>query len=209
MKFKKFAGIIIALCVSLVSASQAWSDVEINESNFPDETFRDYVSENFDEDSNGILSEAEINKVWNIDVSNMGVSSLAGIEFFTDLTHLSCYDNNLQVLDVSNNKRLIGMGCDRNSLETLNLSENTELTFLSVNENNLTSLDVSNNTELIVLAFDLNYVTQIELGDKPDLNELSFVSNDLTALDVSNCPALISLDVHQCYVLHLKDQGDF
>ena len=38
----------------------AWADVAVTALNFPDNTFRNYVSENFDTDSNGLLSDEEI-----------------------------------------------------------------------------------------------------------------------------------------------------
>lgn len=89
MKLNKFAGIIIiALCVSFVSAGQAWSSVEINESNFPDETFRNLVR-NFDVNSDGTLSDEEIAGVnKDINVYDKNITSLKGIEYFTALEML-------------------------------------------------------------------------------------------------------------------------
>ncbi|MBQ9433780.1 MAG: hypothetical protein IJU26_06145 [Synergistaceae bacterium] len=50
------------LCIMfvLMLCSQALGDVEINETNFPDSTFRTYVRTNFDKDSDGNLSDTEI-----------------------------------------------------------------------------------------------------------------------------------------------------
>ncbi|MBO5127115.1 MAG: hypothetical protein J6D10_06050, partial [Clostridia bacterium] len=42
-----------------LSAIAAEEDVEINEDNFPDETFRTYVAENFDTTDDGILTAEE------------------------------------------------------------------------------------------------------------------------------------------------------
>lgn len=53
---------------SFNSSFAAGQDVEINETNFPDATFREYVKR-FDNNRNGKLSTSEINVVKNIDVS--------------------------------------------------------------------------------------------------------------------------------------------
>ena len=66
---------------------------EINATNFPDSTFRNYVSSNFDMDGDGVLSAAEIADATNISVNSMGISSLKGIEYFTAVVELHCWDN--------------------------------------------------------------------------------------------------------------------
>ena len=81
--------IVMGLCAS------AWGDVAIDEANFPDATFRSYVSSNFDTDSNSALSDSELAAVTTISVSNMGITSLQGIEHFEILMELSCVGNSL------------------------------------------------------------------------------------------------------------------
>lgn len=46
-----------------------------------------------------------------IDVPSRGITDLKGIEFFGELTELRCGDNNLTVLDVSNNGKLQALDC--------------------------------------------------------------------------------------------------
>ena len=56
------------------------ADTNIDETTFPDETFRQYVTETFDKDSNSVLSDAEINdakEIVMISSSNSTVLSLA------------------------------------------------------------------------------------------------------------------------------------
>ena len=76
------------------AAEVAAESVKINESYFPDAIFRQYIADNFDKDGDGVLSAEEIKTVTEIDVNKMGISSLIGVEYFTELTSLSC-DNNL------------------------------------------------------------------------------------------------------------------
>lgn len=70
-------------------------DVEINADNFSDEVFREYVSENFDTDMDGVLSGKEIVSVKNIDVKYSGIESLKGIEYFAKLLYIDCSYNSL------------------------------------------------------------------------------------------------------------------
>ncbi|MBQ3347530.1 MAG: hypothetical protein IJG39_10625, partial [Synergistaceae bacterium] len=75
--------VFAAIAFVALMCSGAWADVEINATNFPDDTFRSYVSSNFDTDDNGVLSDSEIEGVTTIDVNYSGVSSLQGVEYFT------------------------------------------------------------------------------------------------------------------------------
>lgn len=80
----------------------AAGDVAINAINFPDSAFRTYVS-SFDTDGNGSLSASEIAAVTEINVDNLGISSLKGIEFFPVLDKLSCQNNPISAFDISSN----------------------------------------------------------------------------------------------------------
>lgn len=129
---------------------------EINVTNFPDDSFRSYLlSTSYGSDS--ILTESEIIRITSIYVngrpSSPGtIKSLKGIEYFTALQYLQCYDNQLTSLDVSKNTALKWLYCWNNSLTTLDVSKNTALELLACYNNSLTSLDVSKNTALVSLT---------------------------------------------------------
>lgn len=103
---------LMVLAVMLLAVcSEGFADVEINAANFPDANFRDYVSSNFDTDSNGTLSNAEIVSVTDIDVSYKAISSLSGIKFFSSLKKLNCIANPLGILDMSGCIALTELKC--------------------------------------------------------------------------------------------------
>lgn len=132
------------LCLAPTSVfAEGTGDVAINEINFPDENFRNFVSSNYDKSGSGVLSAEKIAGITEIFCSEEEIESLQGIEFFTALKHLECYNNNLTDLNVSNNAALERLWCQENNLTTLDVSRNTALTMLYCWENNLTSLDVS------------------------------------------------------------------
>lgn len=158
--------------------------VEINEINFPDTNFRGYVSEQFDSDKDGSLSEDEIKEVFVIDVSSGNIFELTGIEDFTSLRNLACYDNCLKSLDISKNIELQQLSCGKNQLTSLDVSKNTKLQQLSCEQNQLTSLDLSENIELQMLWCDNNRLINLDVSKNTDLQQLDCNQNQLTSLNL-------------------------
>ncbi|MBO7067758.1 MAG: leucine-rich repeat domain-containing protein [Bacteroidaceae bacterium] len=86
-----------------------------------------------------------------MDVTGSNIQDMKGIEYFTALKWLSCSNNQLTTLDVSNNTALEKLYCEDNQLTALDVSNNTALTLLGCGNNQLTALDVSKNTEMTSL----------------------------------------------------------
>ena len=106
-------------------------EIEVNEANFPDANFRSYVQGLY---GSGLTS-TEIKNTRYINVNDKNIESLKGIAYFTAVTDLYCYNNQLTELDLSQNTALTSLYCYNNKLTSLNLSQNTELTFLSCYQN--------------------------------------------------------------------------
>ncbi len=167
--------------------------VVIDETNFPDATFRQYVTANFDADSNGALSEDEIAQITAIDVSGLEIESLQGIAYFGALEELYCSDNLLTALDVGGNPALKMLYCDINRLTALDIGNNPALEELYCFDNSLTALDVSHNPALKLLHCSENRLTTLDVANNPALITLNCSDNLLTALDVGNNTALETL----------------
>ena len=165
-------------------------NLKISEINFPDANFRKFVKDNFDKNSDGVLTDAEIAEVTSISVNGSGIKTLEGIDFFTALTYLDCYFNQLTSLDVSKNTALQSLICFSNQLTSLDVSKNTELTTLDCGTNQLTSLDVSKNTALTHLYCKENQLTSLDVSKNTNLKGLYCQSNKLTSLDVTKNTAL-------------------
>ena len=214
-KVTNAGGTVTSSVVTLtVTASAA---VAINSTNFPDAKFRSFVSGHYDTNSDGKLSAAEIEAVTSIDCSEKGIASLKGVEHFTGLKYLYCWNNDLTSLDVSKNTALIVLKCGDNDLTSLDVSKNTALTELDCYSCGLTSLDVSKNTRLTDLSCTLNRLTSLNVSGCTALKELSCSQNGMTSLNVSGCTALnllycesnelTSLDVSGCTALTRLDCG--
>jgi len=115
----------------------------IDELNFPDERFRDYlINEPFGRDR--VLTEKEISGITTLNVSNMGISDLKGIEYFTALKKLLCYKNNLTCLNLSANKRLKEVDCYCNQIMGVKMDALiASLPTLNAGEGSLYLLDVT------------------------------------------------------------------
>ena len=175
--------------------------IEINKTNFPDDAFRQYVSDKIDTSNKDgfkdrFLSEEEINACTYIDVSNLGIRDLTGIQYFTKLTYLDCSENQLTELNVSGNAALTELYCNNNQLTKLDVSENKELVSLNCSFNQLTKLDVSTNTALETLDCYSNRLTTLDVSNNKALETLDCNNNQLTKLDVSVNKALVYL---YCY----------
>ncbi len=178
--------------------------VAIDEGNFPDEVFRDYVKQ-YDTDHNGALSTEERKSVTEMDVIG-NVADVTGIENFTalktlevdnqqltkldvskltELETLLCSGNQLTTLNLTKNTKLIHFTCSDNQLETLNLAKNTALTDIGCSNNQLTKLDVANNTALVTLDCSDNQLTSLNVAKNTALADLRCYNNQLTTLDLS------------------------
>ncbi len=147
-------------------------DVAINETNFPDASFRYYVENNIDKDNNGVLSTTEISAVEDIILYECGLKSLKGLAFFVNLKGLYCDGNQLTSLDVSKNIALVDLELRENQLTSLDVSKNTALKGLTCDDNQLTSLDVSKNTALVYLECEKNQLTSLDVSKNTALEHL-------------------------------------
>lgn len=122
-----------------------------------------------DKNKDGKISYFEAKNVTILNVDNMGLSSLKGIEYFTNLNRLYCNRNQLTSLDLSGNTNLQYLFGYENQLTSLDLSANTNLLFLNCCANQLTSLDLSNNINLRELHCQVNKITELDLSNNKAL----------------------------------------
>ncbi len=162
---------------------------------FPDSRFRGYLlSQTYGAD--GMITDEELATVTSIDVSNMNIKSLKGIEYFTALQDLECDNNQLTELDLSKNTKLTFLNCYKNQLTSLDLSKNTLLSDIDCSDNQLTSVNLSGCKNLVEVGFSNNQLTSLDLSGCKDLVEFGCHDNQLSSLNLSGCT---SLDRLNCY----------
>lgn len=171
--------------------------IAINEKNFPDENFRDYVAGEWDKNQDKYFSPSEIaNAKW-ISCDNKEISNLKGIEFFTNIWLLECYYNNLTTIDLSNNKKLSYINCHHNQLKELDVSGLPLLKTFYCGHNELQSIDVSKNETLKDFDCQDNHLDTLDVSQNKELVKLGCGSNNLTELDVSENKKLKTLGLYE------------
>ena len=163
--------------------------IAINEKNFPDKNFRDYVAGQWDTNHDNRFSPSEIAAAKWITCDNLWegqpIKSLKGIEYFTEIWELSCVYNDLTEIDLSHNTKLEYVNCHHNKLEKLDVSGLPLLKTFYCGQNKLQSIDVSKNKQLKDFSCTENPLNTLDVSQNTELEELACVGNNLTELDVS------------------------
>ena len=131
-----------------------------------------------------------------LDLQNKNITSLAGIEYFTNLETLNCMGNQLTTLDVTKLTSLELLDCRGNQLTALDVTGLTSLMFLVCNDNQLTALDVTGLTSLTDLVCSDNQLTTLDVTGLTNLTSLHCNDNQLVSLNVSTLEELGILWCH-------------
>jgi len=190
----------------------------------PDATFkaklleassRNYIAKDLSEkyfkidtNSDGQIQESEAFQVSYLEISRISITSLFGIEKFTNLKTLKCNYSNLTSLDASVLPKLQSLDCEGNKMKNINLSGLTELSKLGCGYNELTSLNLNGLTKLENLFCFSNPLTNLDVSELKYLSWLSCWNMNLTSLNINgltnlkilDCSSnkLTSLDISEC-----------
>ncbi|MEM8893981.1 MAG: MBG domain-containing protein [Bacteroidota bacterium] len=139
-----------------------------------------------------------------IDVENLGITDLTGIEAFENITELDVNRNNLTAIDLSNNIALTHLFAWSNSLASIDLSDNTAITNLNLNSNLLGELDVTMLPNLFTLQASSCQLTSLDVTGNSSLSHLIINNNSLTSLDVSQNASLVNLIINDNQITTLS-----
>ncbi|QGY46221.1 T9SS type A sorting domain-containing protein [Maribellus comscasis] len=139
---------------------------------------------------NGIFNDSvptpAIKNLKSLDVSDMLITDLTGIEDFESLIFLDCKNNSISKLDLSSNLNLNYLQCSNNKITELNLSSNAQLERLDCYSNQISELDVSSNSNLRYLYCFYNTISGLDLGSNTFLTILDASYNKLTGINLRN-----------------------
>lgn len=171
------------------------TSLPINEDNFPDPNFRDYIK-TYKASGRDVLTVEEQRKVESIEVKGWNISNLKGIEAFPNLKELNCENNSIQKLDLRQNPELEKLICNTNQLTQLDLSKNPKIYHLICSGNQLKQLDVSHLKDLVTLDCSHNDLAQLDVKNSIFLVTLNCSANQLTELDadVKHKTRLVSVE---------------
>lgn len=168
------------------------------------------LSDNYfkiDANNNGEIEESEALAVSLLSMESFSISDLTGIDAFTNLIELKCYQNDLTELNISQNVNLQKLFCLGNQLSSLNVTQNVNLITISCADNLLTEIDVTQNVNLQKLYCYFNQIEMLDTSNNINLQELWCMGNQLTNLDVSQNVDLVSLQCqsNQLTTLFIKN----
>ena len=171
------------------------TSLPINEKNFPDPNFRNYIK-TYKAGGRDVLTVEEQRNVTTIEVEGWNISNLKGIEAFPNLKELNCGNNSIQNLDLRQNPKLKTLKCNKNQLTQLDLSKNPDIDYLICSDNRLEQLDVSHLKDLVTLDCSHNDLAQLDVKNSIFLETLNCSANQLTELDadVKHKTRLVSVE---------------
>jgi len=169
--------------------------VSAQTTSIPDSNFEQALIDlNIDSNGlNGNILNADAASVISLNVFDKGITNMAGIEAFTGLKNLFCFNNNIPQIDLSSNSLLKVLDIENNQIAAIDLTQNSNLRELYISNNQLTAINVSSNALLEVLSCNLNNISTIDVANNPELEVLWFYSNSVATIDLSNNPQLESL----------------
>ncbi|MBQ8672783.1 MAG: hypothetical protein IJ511_01810 [Bacteroides sp.] len=178
--------------------------------NFPDKVFKKYLIDNFDKDGDGEISLTEALTITQVLCSQKGIKSIAGIEHFLNLEVLDCSRNDIENIDISENRKLKHLSCYSNPIWHLNIKENPLLITLYCGNCNIDDLDCSQNKELEILSCRFNPLKQIDLWKNTKLIQLNVRRCLLEELELRSLKNLKSLDCreNQLYEIQLYENKE-
>ena len=156
--------------------------VNITDQNFKIKLITLGIDTNHDEE----IQVSEALAVTNLFIYNSNITSLTGIEAFTNLVYLNCSDNQLGEVHLQNLIHLKELYISFCNLNTLDLTNLVNLDTLYCQGNHLTTLDFSHQVNMIEMACSTNPLTALDISMMPQLHSLNCGYTLLTYLDLSN-----------------------
>ena len=151
----------------------------------PDDKFeKALIDHGYDDKMDDYVLTENINQVEELDLSNLGIEDLLGIEGFQGIKSLDCSNNDLYSLDLRGNTHLGLLIANSNKIETINLSQNRDLFAIYLTGNNLSEIDLSKTESLIYLDVSDNALESLNLSAVP-LWTLSATDNMFTCVTVN------------------------
>jgi len=86
------------------------------------------------------IYNTHVRNITQISASNLNITSLSGIQHFSNIENLVVQGNNLTELDLSGLHRLRHLNASNNNLTTLNVTDATSLEAISISRNNISTI---------------------------------------------------------------------
>jgi Leucine-rich repeat (LRR) protein len=173
---------------NLKNALTTFVCVDINNDGNPDS--------DADIDNNGEISVSEALLVNSLFLENKNISSLNGLEYFTNLETLDVYQNLITTINFANFPNLKDIAISNNHLTNITIANNNVIKYIFADNNQISSVDITNCNSLDAISLIANQISSINLQSLPLLTNLSLSNNQLTSFNAYNFPELITLEIN-------------
>lgn len=157
----------------------------VDETNFPDPVFRQILLTNFDTNADGALSDEEIVNISSLELKNLQIVNLKGIEHLYALGKLTLAELSVSSLDLTAISKIYGLEISSTPLESLTLPATDQLTYLNISDTPLSSLDLSSLPKLGYIYLNDNALSSLTLPQEDVIRYLMCRNNQLTEIDLS------------------------
>lgn len=166
--------------------------VHVNEVNFPDPAFREYILELTG--GSEILTHSNLDQLTAIRCPNRGITSLEGIQLLPNVFVIEADNNNLTELDLSSNPLITSVCVQSNKdLSSLNLNGCGNLTSLNICDTSVSAIDLSIIPGLTDFEFGQSPIGAIDISGTPNLQKLIYYGGSISQLDLSSLARLQQL----------------
>ena len=194
------------VCVTKVTSLEADpntpADIELNEDNFPNQTFREYISENCDKNNDGKLTYFELEKLSSINFDEEkyhNIDDLTGIGYLSNLKYLNiCGNNAIKTIDVSDCSKLEYLYAG-NCIHLANAVLPDGIKEISLFNTSIKEISTEKFKDLEKLTVSNSKIKGLDLSKNTKLKELDISNNEFeNGIDISNCRDLVTFSANSC-----------
>ena len=146
-----------------------------------------------DENNDNEIQVSEALKVIELDVSSYYIADISGIEYFTNLKRLICWNTQITDLNISALQELMYLDCSTNYIKNLDLSSLKKMETLVCGQGYLTSLNLTGLDKLHHLHLGYNALQDLNLSGLVSLKFIDCANNMIPKLDLSGLTKLEDL----------------
>lgn len=182
------------------SEVQAEAGVYVNETNFPDSLFRDYISNVYPVDDDYITaSDLKLIKELEYDGTELDykdkIKNFAGIELFTSLESIKITGCGTGTIDISKNKSLKSVQITDCFIDEVIVGDSNSIEEITIDRSDATSISIGKCTSLTYIDIHNTPILEIDVSDCSELERMILDGMPIETLDISRNPKLSVLFV--------------
>lgn len=185
---------VLIVCIASFCFTGCQKGVRINEKNFPDEAFRNYLIKK-DHDGDNYYSADQIAFIYGFELT--GCKNLEGIEHFESLWHLkltNCEDISA-IESVSKLRDLTIVDCKNVDIDFSKLVNLQKLTI--TNSNVTVNIDLSDSQKITDIKIEDSTIKNVTLNNCAVLNKVYLHRTTAYTVKMNNCPLFQSFTANE------------